>query len=38
MCVGGVAQENDDEDAPIVEDDLGTSREGSRTDAEAVER
>lgn len=27
-----------EEDQPTVEDDLGASREGSRTDSEAVER
>ena len=32
-------QEEDEEvDLPTVDDDLGESREGSRTDAEAVER
>ena len=34
------AQEEGEEDSlpPTAEDDLGASREGSRTDAEAVER
>ncbi len=35
---GCVAQEEEEETLSIVDDDLGASREGSRTDAEAVER
>ena len=30
--------EGEDVELPVVDDDLGESREGSRTDAEAVER
>ena len=37
--VGCRAQEEEEETLPpTVEDDLGASREGSRTDAEAVQR
>lgn len=38
-CAGCMAQEEEEESLPpTAEDDLGASREGSRTDAEAVER
>jgi heat shock protein beta len=33
-----VRADDDDEDAPIVDDDIGKSRDGSRTDDEAVQR
>ena len=35
---GSMAQDDEEEDSPMVEDDLGASREGSRTDAEVVDR
>lgn len=35
---GCVAQEEEEEALPTADEDLGASREGSRTDAEAVER
>ncbi len=38
FTAGCSAQEDEDTDAPTVNDDLGSSREGSRTDAEAVDR
>lgn len=39
LCFAGcVAQEAEEEAPPTTDDDLGTSREGSRTDAEAVQR
>lgn len=37
-AAGCVAQEADEEAPPTTDDDLGASREGSRTDAEAVQR
>lgn len=40
-CVGCLAQEEEEEEEqapPTADDDLGASKEGSRTDAEAVER
>ncbi len=38
FTAGCSAQEDEDTDVPTVNDDLGSSREGSRTDAEAVDR
>lgn len=38
LLTGCVAQEEEEETLPTTDDDLGSSREGSRTDAEAVER
>lgn len=40
LPVGCLAQEEEEEEVspPTAEDDLGASREGSRTDSEAVER
>lgn len=40
VCPGCVAQEEEEEEVPppTTEDDIGASREGSRTDAETVER
>ena len=42
MCDNGddvdVEVEDGEEDLPTVDEDLGASREGSRTDDEAVER
>ena len=35
---GCYAQEDEDIPAPTADDDLGAHQEGSRTDAEAVER
>ena len=34
----GCAAQEEEESLPTAEDDLGASREGSRTDAEAVQR
>lgn len=41
LSIGCSAQEEEEEEEvtlPTADEDLGTSREGSRTDAEAVER
>ena len=40
LCIGCVAQDDETEEVtpPTAEDDIGASREGSRTDAEAVQR
>lgn len=45
VCVGVMCEDGDDvevetgdEDLPTVDEDLGASHEGSRTDDEAVER
>ncbi|XP_053684533.1 endoplasmin [Sabethes cyaneus] len=40
LCTGltAVRAEDDVEDLPVVEQDLGSSKEGSRTDAEALQR
>ena len=38
LFAGCSAQEDVETEAPTVNEDLGSSREGSRTDAEAVER
>ena len=38
FVLGCLAQDDDEELPPTADDDVGASREGSRTDAEAVER